>query len=369
MPPLPAHAAQAVLNGVSCPAATDCIAVGFYSFLTGPAQPLIDSFNGATWSVQAAGSPSGSQSTFLNGVSCTSASTCLAVGYTIFGGGLTDTFAERLTGTGWSFEFPTNRSTFNVLDGVSCTSTTSCMAVGEYVDPVTHDQLTLADFSSGTASWTAQNTPSPGRTFSLLHSVSCTITGGCIAVGSYDTFRGVPVPLVDSWDGANWSFVSLPTPVGATSSDLSGVSCSAATACTAVGEYRNSAGSILTLAERFSGGGSPHALSISPDGRMIVLLRKPRKLELLLFEHGRHRSLIGTIALGHHLAGRSAVDWDLHVGAHRLRPGRYTAELVAAFASGATSPGPSVTFDLSKRGTVRVLAASCSLADATRGRC
>jgi hypothetical protein len=367
-PPIPAHAAQGVLNGVSCVSATNCEAVGSYAFLSGPSLPLIDRWNGSTWSVQAASPPSGSFGTFLNGVSCTSSSACLAVGYTIFGG-LADTFAERWDGTAWSFEFPANRGSFNVLDGVSCTSASSCMAVGEYVDPITHDQMTLADFSPAPARWTPQTTPSPGRTFSVLHGVSCTTNGGCLAVGSYDTFRGVQVPLVDSWDGANWSFVSLPTPLGATSSDLAAVSCSALAACTTVGRYQNSAASILTLAERFTGGGSPHALTLTPRGKLLVRLHKPRTLELLVFEHGRRDSLLGAVLLGHHRAGDSVIDWNLRVARHPLRAGRYSAELVAVFAGGATSSGPSVTFDVTSHGTIHVLAASCSVAEAAAGRC
>lgn len=357
-------------NGVSCVSATNCEAVGYYAFLSGPPLPLIEQWNGSTWSVQPTWPPDGTFGTFVNGVSCTASSACLAVGYTIFGGGLTDAFAERWDGSVWSFELPANRSSSNVLDGVSCTSASSCMAVGEYVDPVTGNPMTLAEFSSAPARWTLQVTPSPGRTFSVLHGVSCTATGGCIAVGSYDTFRGVPVPLVDSWDGANWSFVSLAAPIGATSSDLGGVSCPAPTACTAVGDYHNGAGSVLTLAERFSGGGSPHALSLTRRGRVIALLRKPRRLELLVFEHGRRKSLLGSIPLGRQPAGRSIINWNLRLAGHRLPAGRYLAELVAVFAPGLTSSGPTVTFGLAfPTGPIRVLTASCSVASATRGRC
>jgi hypothetical protein len=248
--PLPSGATGAELNGISCRSATSCTAVG--ESFGGKAAAVIESWDGVTWTAQPTAAVSGSLGTFLKAVSCTSASSCLAVGYTIFGGGLTDTFAERWNGSGWFFEFPPNHSSFNVLDGVSCTSATSCMAVGQSIDPITHNQVTLADFSSGLATWALQTTPSPGRTFSVLSGVSCTPNGGCVAVGSYNTFKGVGVPLVDQWNGASWSFVTPPSPTGAVGSLLDAVSCSSATACTAVGTYRNSSGSTLTLAERFS---------------------------------------------------------------------------------------------------------------------
>jgi hypothetical protein len=52
--------------------------------------------------------------------------------------------------------------------------------------------------------------------------------------------------------GPSWKIQPTPNPSGATGSILSGVSCTAATACTAVGGYFKSSGYNLTLAERYS---------------------------------------------------------------------------------------------------------------------
>lgn len=52
--------------------------------------------------------------------------------------------------------------------------------------------------------------------------------------------------------GPSWKIQPTPNPSGATGSSLSGVSCTAATACTAVGDYGNSSGNDVTLAERYS---------------------------------------------------------------------------------------------------------------------
>lgn len=62
------------LNGVSCVSATDCIAVGAVS--GDPSEsPLIESWNGSTWTiVPSPGEASGVN--VLSGVSCTSESAC-----------------------------------------------------------------------------------------------------------------------------------------------------------------------------------------------------------------------------------------------------------------------------------------------------
>jgi hypothetical protein len=63
------------------------------------------------------------------------------------------------------------------------------------------------------------------------------------------SLAGVPKPAVAS--GSSWSVVPSPNgtaPQGA----LSGVSCTAPKACTAVGYYRKSTG-VVTLAERWNG--------------------------------------------------------------------------------------------------------------------
>jgi hypothetical protein len=73
-----------------------------------------------------------------------------------------------------------------------------------------------------------------------------------MAVGSYTTTALLTYPLTMRWDGTSWKTVPTPTPVGANGSGLSGVSCSGATACTAVGWWFD--GSVtVTLAERWDG--------------------------------------------------------------------------------------------------------------------
>jgi hypothetical protein len=140
------------LAGVSCPAASACIAVGYdpNSF------PLALRWNGARWTSQ--------QITGLlplSAVSCWSASRCIAVGDADFGG-----FAERLQGHTWALQqVQTPVGAHSIfLTGVSCSAPSRCTAVGYQARTVSlvTDIRTLAERWNG-HSWVVQATPSPLR--------------------------------------------------------------------------------------------------------------------------------------------------------------------------------------------------------------
>lgn len=92
-------------------------------------------------------------------------------------------------------------------------------------------------------SWTGFN--------SFLTGVSCPSATVRIAVGS--SFRPASTQtLAERWTGTSWTIQATPNPAAATSSALTGASCPSDTACTAVGNYANSGGPGLPLAERYS---------------------------------------------------------------------------------------------------------------------
>jgi hypothetical protein len=78
-PPNPAHATASVLEGVSCPSSTHCIAVGYYRSSSGRYVTLIEMWNGTRWSIQR--SPPERNSANLITVSCHRLRHCAAVGY------------------------------------------------------------------------------------------------------------------------------------------------------------------------------------------------------------------------------------------------------------------------------------------------
>ena len=120
------------------------------------------------------------------------------------------------------------------LQGVSCTSATACTAVGSYYNSA-GERVTLAERWNGTG-WKIQSTPNPtGGQHNSLQGISCTSATACTAVGNYVNSAGKLVTLAERWNGTAWTVQSTPNPSGAGGSYLKGVSCTSATACTAVG--------------------------------------------------------------------------------------------------------------------------------------
>ncbi len=251
--PNPSGTHGSSLSGVSCTSATACTAVGNYINASHVEVTLGERWNGMVWAVQATPNPGGPQVSDLTGVSCTSATACTAVGYYYKTGPVEVTLAERWNGTAWAVQATPNPGGPQVSDltGVSCTSATACTAVGSYykTGPV---EVTLAERWNGTA-WAVQGTPNPGGTHgSSLSGVSCTSATACTAVGEYTNASNVAVTLAERWNGTAWAVQGTPNPGGTHGSGLSGVSCTSATACTAVGEYTNASNVSVTLAERYS---------------------------------------------------------------------------------------------------------------------
>ena len=73
----------------------------------------------------------------------------------------------------------------------------------------------------------------------------------CLAVGEIFNAKDVPHPRVERWSGEKWSLVA--NPMKNSFADLSAVSCSSASACTATGAYRSKSGADTSLIERWNG--------------------------------------------------------------------------------------------------------------------
>ena len=234
--PDPSPGSDSGLAGVSCTSVASCVAVGFTS--AGSArQTLIETWNGSAWTVAAGPSNSPTQGSELGGVSCTSATACVAVG-DFLSGSVFQTLIETWNGTAWSIApSPNTSSTLNNnLSGVSCTSPTACVAVGS-ADNGTSGQ-TLIETWNGTA-WTI--TPSPNTSATLnnfLAGVSCSLVTACVAVGSADNGT-TGQTLIESWNGTAWTITPSPNTSSTLDNNLSGVSCSSPTACVAVGNADN----------------------------------------------------------------------------------------------------------------------------------
>lgn len=127
--PKPIEKNEAMLEAISCTSSTVCTATGRYGnpgYTT-----LAERFNGTEWASQSIPNPTGQ--TLLYGVSCVSSVACTTAGVTYLSEELV-TLAEGWNGTEWTIQTTPNpaEAKENVLYGVSCTSSTVCVAVGYY---------------------------------------------------------------------------------------------------------------------------------------------------------------------------------------------------------------------------------------------
>lgn len=252
--PNPNETLDSYLRGVSCTTATACSAVGEYTFNASTYMPMAERWNGSEWALQSTPNPSGAKTTELYGVSCSSSTACIAVGYDQNSSGVYLSLPEIWNGTEWKIQTTSEPTgTINsLLKSVSCTSSTACTAVGWYENS-SGVELPWAARWNGTA-WAVESVPAPtGAKQTFPYGVSCTSTTACTMAGYYVNSSSKNLPFAESWNGTEWAIQSVPNPTGSTRTGVSGVSCTSSTACTMVGEYTNSAGVEVTLAERWNG--------------------------------------------------------------------------------------------------------------------
>jgi hypothetical protein len=169
-------------SSVSCTSATSCEAIG--SDPTGAQQAA--AWNGTAWSLQATPVPADGSSIALKAVSCLAADDCTAVGFYYQNPTFNQlTLAEHWNGSAWTVQAtPTPKgSTVNELVGVWCASANFCAAVGNRQNPSTFATLTLVQVWNGT-SWTTRTSPNRTTTdLDVLNSVWCGAGDTCTAAG------------------------------------------------------------------------------------------------------------------------------------------------------------------------------------------
>ena len=271
---------------------------------SGDTTTLVEKNKGTSWSIEASPNPSGSEASVLRSVACNSTSMCTAVG------GYYDSSRHLVDlGRGVERQLVDHRTTPNpsgsteniLVAEVSCISTGACSAVGGYVVN-SGPEMTLAEEWNG-SSWSVEAIPNPsGAQQSVLAAVACTTAGGCTAVGDFidssdaqiplprrgtaprgpsrpppypsgaegsalagvscssagrmhrrrqlhQNSSGIQTTLAEVWNGTSWSIQTTPGPSGGQLLTLSGVACTTANGCTAVGDYGTISGIYLTLVE------------------------------------------------------------------------------------------------------------------------
>jgi len=225
------------LEGVSCVSASFCVAAGSYE--TGTAtQTLALAWNGTAWAVQTTPNVATDETNRLEDVSCVSTSFCVAVGR-YYDGTADRTLAMAWDGSTWALQTTPNIGSGvgddNELDGVSCVSTSFCVAVGNYYTGTS--QHTLAMVWDGSA-WTLQSSPNAyvGND-NYLNGISCLSASFCVATGAADNGTNYET-LAMVWNGSAWTLQSSPNVGTGQSNRLEGVSCVSESFCVATGDYR-----------------------------------------------------------------------------------------------------------------------------------
>jgi hypothetical protein len=215
----------AALNAISCSSAASCLAVGRDGL-----NNYAERWNGHGWQIEPTPSPKTTGNDILNGVSCLSGANCWAVGLRNGGTPSVGVLIEHWNGSSWSVVGAPS-PTASALEVVSCASAVNCWAAGESDDEAGPGRL-LAEHWNG-SSWSVVGAPSP--TASALEVVSCASAVNCWAAGESDDEAGTGRLLAEHWNGAGWSIVGMPGPSG----EVLAVTCRAASMCWAAGVYGN----------------------------------------------------------------------------------------------------------------------------------
>jgi hypothetical protein len=241
------------LNAVSVVFDSDAWAVGFFTDDSFIAHTLIEHWDGFSWNVVP--SPdSGSNGSYLQGVSVYSSDDVWAVGYYVDDNQADQTLIEHWDGKSWAIVTSPNRGTDgSQLNSVTtATSRSDVWAVG--YSGQGSSVVTLTEHWDG-FTWSIVDSPNPGTSGNYLQSVSMVLDGSAVWAVGYYYLSGHPRTLIEQWNGGSWNVIPSPN-VGTIGDSLFGVSGLFANDVWAVGGYNlnNQTGTLQTLIEHWDGG-------------------------------------------------------------------------------------------------------------------
>jgi hypothetical protein len=255
MPPdaVAVNMSDGVLFSVSCGVDGSCAAVGDYVAVapgdTSSQTGLLEQLSGGVWTATAAPIPQGVGAYLANiySVSCSDATTCVAVGAEGVASGNIGVIYTLDSGT-WQLQVapvPDGGAGWG-LNGVSCPQDGTCVAVGDYGDASGLWWGLILTLDSGV--WSASPAPSPSNISSPplfnpnidITAVDCPEVGSCVAGGEYGASNGDTDPLLLELSSGTWTASEAPVPSDSQSDTLGGIEgvfCPAVGACTATGYY------------------------------------------------------------------------------------------------------------------------------------
>lgn len=255
--PFPADAATpaqgVVLQSLSCPTASWCVAVGTYEAKNSAA--LIDTFAGGVWTPSAAPPPANAPypglgaGPTLSKVACPAVGSCVATG--TYG---SVALIETLSGGVWTASVapvPPNAPTGQTgasFAALACPAVGSCVALGKLTASsggVTSAVLFIETLTSGTWMATVEPLPSNASTNERAvnegpDAIACPAVGWCVAIGQYYDSAGQADGLIETLSAATWAATEAPAPPSTTTylnGNFSSIACPDVGSCEAVGGY------------------------------------------------------------------------------------------------------------------------------------
>lgn len=192
------------LTAVSAVSASDIWAVGRLYPSTGPVQGFTEHWNGSSWA--AVSSPTvGADNVTLTSVSTISSNDVWAVGYVQPTSGPYQPLIEHWDGSSWSIVTCPNPDPANavILHSVAAAAANDVWAVGE--DDGTHVSAAVEHWD-GTG-WSIVSMPAPPNVTDVSPTAVAVVSSTDVwTVGG----AGTGAPLAEHWDGTSWSSVPIP---------------------------------------------------------------------------------------------------------------------------------------------------------------
>jgi len=183
---------------------------------------LVEAWNGHRWSIASVPQP-GSVRDMLWGATALSRDNVWAVGDQESGNGIFETLAEHWNGHHWSVvRTPDPGTTGNHLYAVDAVNRDDVWAVGQRLGGGVPDQALVEHWNG--ARWSVVSLPASVSSNVLLQGVTATRAGQVWVAGEADSPEGGGRPLVEHFAGGRWSVQKLPAvPKGANWSYLLGI--------------------------------------------------------------------------------------------------------------------------------------------------
>ncbi|HUI04073.1 MAG TPA: hypothetical protein VLZ77_11070 [Acidimicrobiales bacterium] len=233
-----ASSSDVQLNGVSCPAAGNCVATGLAAVSSGE-EGVIETLTSGSWAASVAAPPAGTPTNAqveVHNVACPAAGSCVADGQSDVNGNTSGVFWNLVGGTWTAAAVPLPADAVTNSDPafapITCPAAGACVVVGEYVGtsgregvvetdpslPATTTKLTLTPLSSTSVSYSATVTGSTSPTGSVTFSAGLNPLCSATLVNGTATCTAGPLKAPaalasysgDAASSPSWAAGSLP---------------------------------------------------------------------------------------------------------------------------------------------------------------